>query len=65
MTTQEIRYCTTEDGVNIAYATSGIGSRTPPSGSWQSVMAYVYLIPGYVYLSSRRSDEGQADDHGR
>lgn len=45
MPKQDIRYCRTRDGVNIAYATSGRGYPLVKAGNWLSHLEFDYESP--------------------
>lgn len=53
---QCIRFCTTEDGVRIAYATSGKGSPVVRAGHWLSHLDHDVRSPVFLPLLSRLSE---------
>jgi pimeloyl-ACP methyl ester carboxylesterase len=54
-TKHRIRFCTTEDGVRIAYATSGQGLPVVRPGHWLTHLEYDVKSPVFLPLLSRLS----------
>ena len=53
--TQEIRYCTTDDGVNIAYATSGSGPPLVKAANWLNHLEFDWESPVWRHFVSELS----------
>lgn len=56
---QEIRFCTTSDGVRIAYATSGTGSPIVRPGHWLTHLEYDLESPVWGHLIQGLSEQHQ------
>jgi len=56
---QEIRFCTTADGVRIAYATSGSGSPIVRPGHWLTHLEYDLDSPVWGHLIQGLSEQHQ------
>jgi pimeloyl-ACP methyl ester carboxylesterase len=54
---QSIRFCTTEDGVRIAYATSGQGFPVVRPGHWLTHLEHDVKSPVFLPLVSRLSEQ--------
>ena len=56
---QSIRFCTTDDGVRIAYATSGKGSPIVRPGHWLTHLEFDLKSPVWIEENSFQFPENQ------